>query len=64
MTALSPKEAADDSVRGFALAIATLREQAIRSGSVLPSPDRPDEQRWAVEGPRPVRELDTVRRSA
>ena len=34
---------------------------AIRRRQILPSPDRPDEQRWSVDGIRPIPELDTVR---
>lgn len=50
-----------DGERSYALAIAALREIHVRAGKVQPLPERPDELRWAAEGPRPVADLDTVR---
>lgn len=58
-----PYDAADNSARGYDLAVASLRELAIRRGQIRPSADRPDEQRWAAEGDRPIPDLDTVRRA-
>lgn len=54
---------ADNSRKCHAQAIASMREIAIRKGHLLPSPDRPDEQRWAREGFTDMRSLDTVRRA-
>jgi len=64
MTPRDPKEAADDSRKCHALAIAAMRELCIRRQQILPSPDNLDEQRWAAEGEIDVRQLHTVRTGA
>ena len=50
-----------DGIKSYALGIAAWRELCIRSGSVQPSKDDPDELRWAREGKRDIPDLDTVR---
>jgi len=64
MTPRDPKEAADDSRKCHALAIAALRELCIRRQQIQPSPDRPEERRWAAEGETAIRNLHTVRTGA
>lgn len=54
--------AAVNSYGCWSLAIATLREIAVRRGRVQPR--NADEQRWSAEGPRPNDQLDTVRMTA
>lgn len=50
-----------DGARSYDMAIAVLREKQIRAGNILPNPDNPEERRWAEEGRREDRDLDTVR---
>ena len=53
---------ADDGKKSWTLSIAAQREISIRSGWLRPSPNRPDETRWASEGPVPNHKLETLRR--
>lgn len=55
-------DAAKNSKNGYDLAIRAAREQCIRSRQIKPSPDSPEEQRWAAEGPRAYAELEAVRK--
>ena len=50
-----------DSFSSYELAIAIAREKCIRRRQILPSPDRPEEARWATEGNVPDKDLDTVK---
>jgi hypothetical protein len=61
MTRLSLQERADDSFKSWELSIAAAREQCIRRGQIQPDTSKPDEVRWAAEGPCLNRELDCVR---
>jgi len=49
-----------DGHRSYTIAHAALREQLIRSGSILPRSGDPVEEAWASEGPRPVQSLDAA----
>lgn len=51
----------DNSRRCYDLAIRAAREKCIRSGQILPDHSKPDEVRWADEGPRAPNELEAVR---
>ena len=53
---------ADNSRRCYDLAIACLREVAVRRGEVEPIYDY--EHRWRAEGPRPNSDLDTLKSEA
>lgn len=50
-----------DAASSYDFAIAVLREKNIRAGNILPCSYNPEEKRWAEEGPREDRDLDTVR---
>lgn len=50
-----------DSAASYDFGIASLREIAIRAGRIKPSQNRPEEARWAAEGPVETKDLDTVR---
>jgi hypothetical protein len=52
-------DAADNSRRCYELGLKAWREKCIRSGEI--KPETPDEHRWAVEGPRPPSQFETVR---
>jgi hypothetical protein len=58
---LNPQEAADDSRKGYDLAVACLREMRIRRHKIQPRPDNRQELRWWLEGEIPVSTLETVR---
>lgn len=58
---MTPRDKAIDGYRSYELAIEALRETCIRSGSIQPRSDRPDEVRWSREGYRGPAELDSVR---
>lgn len=49
-----------DGARSYEVGIAAIREQCIRRKQVLPDPNNPEEKRWAMEGERPVHQLDTA----
>ena len=51
----------NDGAHSYELAIKLLREKNIRAGNILPCSYNPEEKRWAEEGPRDDRDLDTVR---
>lgn len=48
----------NDGLASYNLAIACQRENAVRRGQVPPTTER--ERRWAEEGPRESRELESV----
>lgn len=56
-----PHEAADDSRKGYELAIRAARELCIRRGQILPDCSRPEEIGWAEEGVLPSSMLTVVR---
>jgi len=49
----------DEGLACYNLAYKVMREQGVRSGKFDPITD--DERRWAGEGPRCIKDLDTVR---
>lgn len=56
-----PKDGPDsDGIRSYNIAISAIREINIRKGWVLPSPDHPEERRWAKEGYHGLPVLDSV----
>jgi hypothetical protein len=61
MTRLSPQEREDDSFKSWELWLVSGRERRIRDGETPPNPNKPDEVRWAAEGPCLNRDLDCVR---
>lgn len=65
MSKTEPASAADDLERDrwrtFDIRLDVWREQAIRSGEIHPDPDKPQELRWAKQGPVDVRDLDAVK---
>ena len=50
---------ADDAMKSYTLAISCMRERLVRAGEY--SPTNETERRWAAEGLRGLRDLDTVR---
>ncbi len=50
-----------DTAAEYTLAVAAIREMKVRAGEAAPNPDRPEEARWAAEGPVPVTDLETGR---
>lgn len=61
---MTPQDRYRDSYGSWAQAIASQREICIRRHDIKPSPDRPHEARWAVEGPCEVRNLETLKHEA
>jgi len=49
-----------DGPASFALGLAAMRERLVREGRAMPVTN--DERRQAAEGPRPLTELDCLRR--
>lgn len=53
-----------DGTESYALALAARREAGVRNHTIPPAPigcRAEEERRWAAEGPRDWRDLDTVR---
>lgn len=57
---LTPAEHADDSRKGYDLAIACLREKRIRAHEIRPAPGNTQELRWWLDGPVDNSKLETV----
>ena len=59
---MTEAEKADDSRRGYNLAMEAIRETRVRLGDYAPLPSRPHEARWRQDGMVPRRaELDTLK---
>lgn len=53
--------AAENSAKGYELAIKAAREKCIRAGTILPRIGDEQEKRWQREGVKPPSELDSAR---